>query len=78
MLCFVLWHGKRRGFRTGKDQQGNTVHTISTRLGIPGSGGKAIVFKAPSRVHRDVWVMNIAMEIERLHTKAFDEIRVKP
>ncbi|KAF8457569.1 Pleckstrin homology domain-containing protein [Kalaharituber pfeilii] len=78
MLCFVLWHGRRKGFRTGKDQQGNTVHTIGTRLGMPGGGGKALVFKAPSRVHRDVWVMNIAMEIERLHTKAFDDITVKP
>lgn len=75
MLCFVLWQGRRRGLRAGKDGEGNEGWTVKERLGV--GGGKALVFKAPTRVHRDVWVMNISLEIERLHTKAFDDIEVK-
>ena len=75
MLCFVLWQGRRRGWRSGTDADGKEVLTIKERFGV--SRGKGLVFKAPTRIHRDVWVMNISMEIERLHTKAFDEIVVK-
>lgn len=76
MLCFVLWQGRRKGWRAGRDEEGREGYTVKEKLAV--GRGKALVFKAPSRVHRDVWVMNISMEIERLHTKAFDGIEIKP
>ena len=44
-----------------------------SRLGVT---GRSTVFKTRSRAERDHWVMNIGLEIERLHQE--DEIRVVP
>ncbi|KAL7272671.1 hypothetical protein RUND412_004516 [Rhizina undulata] len=73
MTCFVIWHGMRRGVFKTKDEEGRTVKHRVTQLGQP---GKAVVFKARSRLERDTWVMSIAMEIERLNTGVVEDIKV--
>ncbi|KAI5785018.1 Pleckstrin homology domain-containing protein [Peziza echinospora] len=70
------------GGETSQDEEGMRTFVVWWKVFsgvvVGGTGGKAMVFKAMSRTVRDVWVVNIAMEIERLHTKAFEEIQVKP
>lgn len=75
MTCFVLWHGTKRSFVRSMSADGSGVGRLK-RVTALGQNGKAIVFKARSRQERDIWVMALGMEIERLHT--VDEIRVKP
>lgn len=71
MLTFVVWYGMRRSFVRTRDWQGNTVHRRVTSLG---SSGKGVVFKAPSRVLRDLWVMNVSLEIERAQFMRGEEV----
>jgi len=73
MTCFVVWHGMRRNTFKTKDDGGKTVRHRVTPLGRT---GKAIVFKARSRLERDAWVMSIGMEIERLNATLPEDIRV--
>jgi hypothetical protein len=75
MTCFVLWHGSRKTFFTKQDDEGNKVRRRVTPLGTT---GKAIIFKARSRVERDTWVMSIAMEIERLNFGVGEDVHVTP
>jgi len=75
MTCFVLWHGARKTFFTKMDDAGNKVRRRVNPLGVT---GRAIVFKARSRVERDTWVMSIAMEIERLNLGVAEDIEVIP
>lgn len=70
MTCFVVWHGRRRGwFRSEKDGEGTGVGMGSSRLklvnrlGVP---GRSVVFRARSRAERDHWVLAIQTEIERI------------
>lgn len=74
MTTFVVWHGAKRSWVRTKDWQGNTVHRRVTSLG---TSGNAITFKAPCRVYRDLWVMNIAMEIERAQLMKGEELDMK-
>ncbi|KAB8337290.1 hypothetical protein FH972_021591 [Carpinus fangiana] len=87
MTCFVVWHGKRKSWfrseaekeRTQSDAGGGSGPKGRKRqqlklvrsLGVP---GKSVVFMARSRAERDHWVMNIAMEIERLSGE--DDVRL--
>jgi len=68
MTCFVVWYNSKKSFvksaREGKVK----------RVAALGHTGSSIVFKARSRQERDIWVMAIGVEIERLQTP--DEIRV--
>ncbi|KAI5779234.1 Pleckstrin homology domain-containing protein [Geopyxis carbonaria] len=75
MTCFVLWHGTRRSLFTTKDDEGKTIRHRVPQLGTK---GRAIVFKARSRLERDTWVMSIAMEIDRLNSGLGEEIKVTP
>ncbi|KAF3917368.1 hypothetical protein ABW21_db0203034 [Orbilia brochopaga] len=74
MTCFVVWHGAKRTSIKSKDDEGKRSKV--KRVTALGSRGKSMVFKARSRQERDLWVMAINVEIERLHTT--DEIIVKP
>ncbi|KAK6346878.1 hypothetical protein TWF696_006983 [Orbilia brochopaga] len=74
MTCFVVWHGAKRTSIKSKDDEGKRGKV--KRVTALGSTGKSMVFKARSRQERDLWVMAIGVEIERLHTT--DEIIVKP
>ena len=69
MTCFVVWHGSKKSFVKSSSQEGRLK-----RVSALGRTGKSIVFKARSRQERDIWVMAIAVEIERLQTS--DEIRI--
>ncbi|KAF3904820.1 hypothetical protein ABW20_dc0104806 [Dactylellina cionopaga] len=73
MTCFVVWHGPKRTSIKSKDD--DTKRARVKRVTALGSAGKSMVFKARSRQERDLWVMAIGVEIERLHTT--DEIIVK-
>ena len=74
MTSFVLWHGSKRSFVRPTSNDGKSFGNLR-RVTALGQSGRAVVFKARSRQERDIWVMAIGMEIERLHT--VDEIRVK-
>lgn len=82
MCCFVVWMNTRKGwFRTagsmlGQGQsQGEASESEGAKgqkrakikrvrqLGVPGKG---VVFKCRSRAERDLWVLNLGIEIERL------------
>ncbi|KAJ6257044.1 hypothetical protein Dda_7928 [Drechslerella dactyloides] len=73
MTCFVVWHGAKRTSIKSRDDEGKRGKV--KRVTALGSTGKSMVFKARSRQERDLWVMAINVEIERLHTT--DEIIVK-
>ncbi|KAK6343304.1 hypothetical protein TWF730_010896 [Orbilia blumenaviensis] len=73
MTCFVVWHGAKHTSIKSKDDGGKRARV--KRVTALGSAGKSMVFKARSRQERDLWVMAIGVEIERLHTA--DEIIVK-
>lgn len=85
MCCFVIWMNTRKSwFRTagsmlGQGQsQGEASESEGSKgqrrakikrvrqLGVPGKG---IVFKCRSRAERDLWVLNLGIEIERLVEK---------
>lgn len=50
---------------SGKDEKGSRRAKLRRvrQLGVPGKG---IVFKCRSRAERDLWVLNLNVEIERL------------
>lgn len=69
MTCFVIWQPRNQSwFRASEEEEatGRTRQKLRhvSRLGVP---GRSIVFRTRSRAERDHWVMNIGMEIERLH-----------
>lgn len=73
--CFVIWQGQKKSFfmsraKLGEGKTRSRLRYVS-RLGVP---GRSIVFKARSRAERDQWVINIAMEIDRLQHA--EEIRI--
>lgn len=79
MTTFVLWHGQRRSVASTRDKGGNSGNShTATRVSALGAAGKAVVFKARSRVERDTWVMSISMEIERLNSDVSNAIKVMP
>ena len=82
--CFVIWHGKRKSLfmagspldKDGESENGSKQSTRQrlryvSRLGVT---GRSITFKTRSRTERDHWVMNVGMEIERLHQE--EDIRL--
>ena len=73
MTCFVIWHGKRKSFFMANAEGSTRKLRYVSRLGVT---GRSITFKTRSRAERDLWVMSIGMEIERLHQK--EEVRVVP
>lgn len=80
MTCFVLWHGARKSTLCPAaarpvDASGGRA---PRRVSPLGTTGKAIVFKARSRVERDTWVMSIALEIERLNLGVAEDVEFVP
>ncbi|EER24674.1 PH domain containing protein [Coccidioides posadasii C735 delta SOWgp] len=73
--CFVIWHATRkalfRGELTKKGKPKRSGWKQVSALGVP---GKAIVFKARSRAERDLWVLAIATEIDRLQQQ--EDLRI--
>jgi len=63
--CFVVWHGRRKGWFVSDEQQGGKRAALK-RVSALGVEGRSVVLKARSRAERDHWVMSIATEIERL------------
>ncbi|QLQ82444.1 hypothetical protein HG537_0H02060 [Torulaspora globosa] len=74
--CFTLWFGKKRAMlatpRKVGSEKGNhqkiesnpSVFRMVTRLGV---SGKSMVFMARSRQERNLWVLSISSEVERLN-----------
>jgi hypothetical protein len=71
MTCFVLWRpsGKSWFRETGEGQRARLK-----RVSALGKKGNRVVFRARSRAERDMWVVAIAAEIERL--RRGDEFRI--
>ncbi|KAI9672563.1 MAG: hypothetical protein M1817_003329 [Caeruleum heppii] len=81
MCCFVVWQASRRSlFRStedvpsdgmdgghadspGKSRQAKTKVKNVSRLGVT---GRTLVFKTRSRAERDLWVLAVGNEIERV------------
>ncbi len=61
-LCFVIWTGRRRVVLTQSEKKDAFDKKSVSRLGIP---GKSMIFMARCRQERDMWVQQIALEIER-------------
>ncbi|EEH50087.1 uncharacterized protein PADG_06166 [Paracoccidioides brasiliensis Pb18] len=67
--CFVVWYNARKTvFRSQEWQhKGNALaRTKWKRVSALGVPGRSIVFKARSRAERDMWVLAIETEIDRL------------
>ncbi|KAI1909226.1 hypothetical protein LOZ61_005093 [Ophidiomyces ophidiicola] len=73
--CFVIWHATRkalfRGEHTDKDRIKRRRWRQVSALGVP---GRSIVFKTRSRAERDMWVLAIATEIDRLQQR--EDLRI--
>lgn len=67
--CFVLWFGKKRPVTNKKEK---TVRLIN-RLGVQGT---SMVFLARSRQERDLWVLALNYEIERVVESATQDINI--
>jgi hypothetical protein len=90
MTSFVVWHNPKKSFfRSSLSSSSSASHgddertqgglrkrTTLKQVSQLGKEGKAMIFKARSRAERDLWVMAIAGEIERLQEHAGDEYRL--
>lgn len=78
--CFVIWHASRKALFRGETSTASTKDAGKGKkrrwrqvpaLGVP---GRSIVFKARSRTERDMWVLAIATEIDRLQQQ--EDLRI--
>ncbi|KKZ61161.1 hypothetical protein EMCG_04210 [[Emmonsia] crescens] len=73
--CFVLWQNARKTvFRSQEDQGEAGVRTKWKRVSTLGVPGRSIVFKTRSRAERDMWVLAIETEIDRL--QQLEDVRI--
>jgi hypothetical protein len=64
--CFVIWYTARKSLFRGEEvQQQRRVRSRWRQVSALGVLGRSIVFKARSRVERDMWVLAIETEIDR-------------
>ncbi|OJD23260.1 hypothetical protein ACJ73_05385 [Blastomyces percursus] len=75
--CFVLWQNARKTVFRSQEERGDGAgerkwKRVST-LGVP---GRSIVFKTRSRTERDMWVLAIETEIDRL--QQLEDLRIVP
>jgi hypothetical protein len=77
MTCFVLWYGSKSSVVCKRDEDRNIVGRRRTVSAL-GNTGRAIVFKARSRLERDNWVVSINTEIERLNEGVSEDIKIEP
>ncbi|XHG05529.1 hypothetical protein AWENTII_008749 [Aspergillus wentii] len=76
-VTFVVWQPLRKNYFRAREagdkgKVKNTLKQVST-LGVH---GRTVVFKARSRVEKDIWVSSIASEIDRLQEERQDDIRI--
>lgn len=75
MTTFVVWQPQRKSlFRANEQKNSGKTRQRLRYVSSLGRPGRSIVFKTRSRAERDHWVMNIAMEIDRLQVG--EDIRV--
>jgi hypothetical protein len=75
MTCFVLWRPKGWSWFRGAGAAGKGQSLIKLRrVSALGKKGNRVVFRARSRAERDLWVVAITAEIERLRKE--DEFRI--
>lgn len=73
--CFVLWQNARKTvFRSQEDQGEAGVRTKWKKVSTLGVPGRSIVFKTRSRAERDMWVLAIETEIDRL--QQLEDVRI--
>lgn len=71
---FVIWHATRKSFfrseeeerRVGEGEDGEKKKRRWRRVPALGKPGRSIVFRARSRAERDLWVLAVETEIDRL------------
>jgi hypothetical protein len=82
---FVIWcNTKKSFFRSSSSLSDDTVasqvqprkKTILKKVSQLGKEGRTMIFKARSRAERDLWVMAISTEIERLQVDTHDDYRL--
>ncbi|OAX83569.1 hypothetical protein ACJ72_02061 [Emergomyces africanus] len=73
--CFVLWQNARKSvFRSPQEQGEAGVRTKWKKVSTLGVPGRSIVFKTRSRAERDMWVLAIETEIDRLQQQ--EDVRI--
>lgn len=73
--CFVIWHATRKAlFRGESSEKGKAKRRRWRQVSALGVPGRTIVFKARSRTERDMWVLAIATEIDRLQQQ--EDLRI--
>lgn len=73
--CFVIWYGTRKVlFRSEEEDDDKIVRRRWRHVSALGASGRSIVFKARSRAERDLWVLAIETEIDRLQQQ--EDLRI--
>lgn len=68
--CFVVWHNTRKTlFRRQEEKGRGEIQTKWRKVAALGVVGRSIVFKTRSRAERDLWVLAIESEIDRLQQR---------
>ncbi|EZF32735.1 hypothetical protein H101_03675 [Trichophyton interdigitale H6] len=74
---FVIWNNTRRVLFHGEEERDGNQKTRRWRhVSRLGASGRSIVFKARSRAERDLWVLAIETEIDRLQQQ--EDMRIVP
>ncbi|EFE41562.1 PH domain protein [Trichophyton verrucosum HKI 0517] len=74
---FVIWNNTRRVLFHGEEERDGNQKTRRWRhVSRLGTSGRSIVFKARSRAERDLWVLAIETEIDRLQQQ--EDMRIVP
>ncbi|KAL2364698.1 hypothetical protein RJZ56_002362 [Blastomyces dermatitidis] len=75
--CFVLWQNARKTvFRSQEEREDGARARKWKRVSTLGVPGRSIVFKTRSRAERDMWVLAIETEIDRL--QQLEDLRIVP
>ncbi|KAK2804955.1 hypothetical protein FQN51_001048 [Onygenales sp. PD_10] len=80
--CFVVWHNTRKTVFRSQEQDcggagrkgGRVLQTKWKRVSALGVPGRSIVFMARSRTERDLWMLAIETEIDRLQQR--EDVRI--
>lgn len=64
--CFVIWHTSRKELFRAQEEHGGRARWKWRQVSALGVPGKSTVFKTRSRAERDMWVLAIGTEIDRL------------
>ncbi|PGG95492.1 hypothetical protein AJ79_10029 [Helicocarpus griseus UAMH5409] len=73
--CFVVWHNTRKTVFRSEEERGEAgLRTKWKKVSALGVPGRSIVFKTRSRTERDMWVLAIETEIDRLQQQ--EDVRI--